>query len=138
MIKQQKGLTLIELLIAITIMGLAISLLSSSIHQQTEQSFRLEENMLVHQGMMSATAKIEEGLTNGVLDGNWKYADIDFDWKAELVQQTLTAGTYDPVSLVTEGGDVPISLFSVNITASSRKVYKTYQLQMTILGTSNG
>lgn len=124
----QSGLSLIELLIAITIMGLAISLLSSSIKQKTDQSIRLEKHMTLHQGMMSSFAIIETDIAQGKLSGDWYYGQAHFIWQAELSESSVTQGYYDPVDLVFKGRGQQLQLYKVSVEAQLDNLFKTYSL----------
>lgn len=126
----EKGLTLVELLVSIAIIGLAISLLSSSIFQQARQSERLKHRMVIHQGMLSAEAVIEEALNDNRLSGEWVFADVRYDWSAQEIDRRAILGPVDPLTGIREGVSSVLIKYQVTITALSDLGSRQYSFNM--------
>ena len=109
--RQVKGFTLIELLAAISIMGLAISLLASSIWQKAEQSARLEKMMFIQQVTLSSPPRIDLEMENGLTQGEWNNGDALVTWQAQAINQSVTEGKMNYADGIIEGAGISIKLW---------------------------
>ncbi|NVK24713.1 MAG: prepilin-type N-terminal cleavage/methylation domain-containing protein [Gammaproteobacteria bacterium] len=123
----QSGLTLIELLIAITIMGLAVTSLTSSIWQRAEQNKRLSMTLEIQQAVMSAQPLINMQLQSGSESGELQFGEILVAWQAQAIEQSETKGRMNFETLQLDGAGISLRLFEISIQASVESAYREYQ-----------
>ena len=125
--RQVKGFTLIELLAAISIMGLAISLLASSIWQKAEQSARLEKMMFIQQVTLSSPPRIDLEMENGLTQGEWNNGDALVTWQAQAINQSVTEGKMNYADGIIEGAGISIKLWRVELVVSFQDAVRSYE-----------
>lgn len=129
--REEKGFTLIEMLIGIVIMGMAISMVSVSIGQSVRNQERMQHLLDLYQVALTTKTQVIEQVRDKKLTGSYLTGNVTVKWQAQLLEKRDEASVFIVDSASFSTPTFTINYYQIAITVESpfaRRVYEFEQM----------
>lgn len=127
-----QGFTLIEMLIAIVIMGTAISMVTVSVAQSVRSQEKMQDLLDIYQVSLTASHQIAEKVKQDELTGSYVIGDITVRWQAELAEQKDEAPILQVDIATFSTPRFTLNYYIVSVFLESPYSRRTYQFEQMV------